>query len=89
MLSISQYLAGDDTCSKVLFESDDNEYIGEAGKEAMGSYEYIGSFKDKGYNIYWKEKKKGEIYGPFFLYFGPKQWFVKVTFTLNFIKKNY
>ena len=73
-----QIVAGDNSCSELLLKSNSDEFGSIDAKEAMGYYTYLGAAKSGNYDIFWKNIKADDKHGPFFLYFGSKQWFVTV-----------
>ena len=62
-------------CGKIELQNSD-ETLHATDKEAFGSYDFLGLWKDEETPIYYKKKEKGN--GQHFLFYGTQAWFVAV-----------
>ena len=68
--------AGKPECSTIKLSNIDEESDDRTIKMVLGTYQYIGEWKDVGSPIYRMEKEDRVNSGPFYLYYSSKQWVV-------------
>jgi len=68
---------GKPECSTIKISNIDEESNDSKIEVVLGTYQYIGEWKDVGSPIYRKDKEDSrDTDGPFYLYYGSKQWIV-------------